>query len=139
MNFLVFKLYLYLIIIIDELADIMLFAPSKVEECITRLAQMARATGMHLVLATQRPSVDVITGLIKANIPCRIAFNVASAVDSRVIIDGPGADKLLGKGDMLYVPPDSSKRGRIQGTYVSDKEIKDLIAYLKDTGEELKV
>jgi S-DNA-T family DNA segregation ATPase FtsK/SpoIIIE len=126
----------YLIIIIDELADVMLFAPSKVEECITRLAQMARATGIHLVLATQRPSVDVITGLIKANIPCRISFNVASAIDSRVILDGPGAEKLLGKGDMLYVPPESSKPRRIQGTFVADKEIKAVIDHLKATGVE---
>jgi S-DNA-T family DNA segregation ATPase FtsK/SpoIIIE len=126
----------YLVVILDELADIILFAPSKVEDAITRLAQMARATGIHLVLATQRPSVDVITGLIKANIPTRIAFNVASAVDSRVIIDSVGAEKLLGKGDMLYVPPESSKPKRIQGTYVSDKEIKAMIDHLKSSGVE---
>lgn len=124
----------YIVIIIDELADIMLFAPREVEEAITKLAQMARATGMHLVLATQRPSVDVLTGLIKANVPSRIAFNVASMVDSRVILDSPGAEKLLGKGDMLYIPPSQSKPTRIQGTYVSDSEINNLIDYLKNMG-----
>lgn len=124
----------YLVIVVDELADIMLFAPSEVEDLITRIAQMARATGIHLVLATQRPSVDVITGLIKANIPCRIAFNVSSMVDSRVILDTPGAEKLLGRGDMLYTPPDQAKPTRIQGTYVSDQEIGKLIEYLRNTG-----
>ena len=124
----------YLVIIIDELADIMLLARNEVENDITRLAQMARAVGIHLILATQRPSVDVITGLIKANIPCRIAFNVTSMVDSKVIIDGPGAEKLLGRGDMLYVPPDQAKPKRIQGAFVKDKEITDLINYLRSTG-----
>lgn len=124
----------YLLIVIDELADIMLFAPNDVEDAITRLAQMARATGIHLIISTQRPSTDVITGLIKANIPCRIAFNVASMVDSRVILDTPGAEKLLGKGDMLYIPPEQAKPTRIQGTYVSDKEIETLITYLKQQG-----
>ncbi len=123
-----------IVIVIDELADIMLFAPAEVEESVTRIAQMARAVGIHLVLATQRPSVDVITGLIKANIPTRIAFNVSSMMDSRVIIDGPGAEKLLGRGDMLYVPPDQAKPVRIQGTYVSDTEIKGLIQHIKDQG-----
>jgi S-DNA-T family DNA segregation ATPase FtsK/SpoIIIE len=126
----------YIVIIIDELADIMLFSPGEVEEAVTKLAQMARATGVHLVLATQRPSVDVITGLIKANIPTRIAFNVTSMVDSRVILDTPGAEKLLGRGDMLYIPPNQSKPTRIQGTYVSDKEITSLIDYLKNLGME---
>jgi len=121
----------YLVIVIDELADIILFAPSEVEDSITRLAQMARATGIHLVLATQRPSVDVLTGLIKANINCRIAFNVNSMVDSRVIIDSPGAEKLLGRGDMLYIPPTQSKPSRIQGTFLSDKDTKQLIDFLK--------
>lgn len=127
----------YIVIVIDELADIMLAAPTKVEDLIVRLAQMARATGIHLVLATQRPSVNVITGLIKANIPTRIAFNVASMIDSRVIIDSPGAEKLLGRGDMLYVPPDRPLPTRIQGTYVTNEEIKGLIEYLKkaDTGD----
>jgi S-DNA-T family DNA segregation ATPase FtsK/SpoIIIE len=114
----------------------MLFAPSEVEDAITRLAQMARATGIHLLLATQRPSVDVITGLIKANIPCRISFNVTSMVDSRVIIDTPGAEKLLGKGDMLFIPPNQSRPTRIQGTFVSETEIRQLIDYLKETGIE---
>lgn len=123
----------FIIIIIDELADIMLIAPNEVEEKITRLAQMSRAVGIHLVLATQRPSVNVITGLIKANIPCRIAFQVISMIDSRVIIDSPGAEKLLGSGDMLYVPPDQAKPKRIQGAFISDKEIKDLITHLKST------
>lgn len=124
----------YLVIIIDELADLMLYAPADVEDCITRLAQMARATGIHLVLATQRPSVDVITGLIKANIPTRIAFTVSSGTDSRVIIDQPGAEKLLGRGDMLFVPPDQAKPSRIQGTYVSDKEIRALIDDIRKSG-----
>ncbi len=124
----------YIVIVIDELADIMLAAPTKVEDLIVRLAQMARATGIHLVLATQRPSVNVITGIIKANIPTRIAFNVASMIDSRVIIDSPGAEKLLGRGDMLYVPPDRPLPTRIQGTYVTNDEIKGLIDYLKKTG-----
>ncbi len=126
----------YIIIIIDELADIMLIAKNEVENAITRLAQMARAVGIHLVLATQRPSVDVITGLIKANIPCRIAFNVTSMIDSKVIIDGPGAEKLLGRGDMLYIPPDQAKPRRIQGAFVKDKEINDLISFLKKSGIE---
>jgi S-DNA-T family DNA segregation ATPase FtsK/SpoIIIE len=124
----------YIVIIIDELADIMLFAPADVEEAITRIAQMARATGMHLVLATQRPSVDVITGLIKANIPTRIAFAVASMMDSRVVLDSPGAEKLLGRGDMLYIPPDQAKPTRIQGTFISDREIHGLIDFLKKSG-----
>lgn len=125
----------YIVIVVDELADIMLFAPSKVEDLITRIAQMARATGIHLVLATQRPSVNVITGLIKANIPARIAFNVTSMVDSRVIIDTPGAEKMLGKGDMLFVPPDQAMPKRIQGTFVNNGEIKALINYLKQQAE----
>ncbi|MBP9819621.1 DNA translocase FtsK [Candidatus Woesebacteria bacterium] len=124
-----------IVIVIDELADIMLFAPGEVEESITRIAQMARAVGIHLVLATQRPSVDVITGLIKANIPGRIAFNVSSMTDSRVILDTPGAEKLLGKGDMLFVPPDLAKPLRIQGTYVSDAEIRELINFIKSQGQ----
>ena len=124
----------YIVIFVDELADIMLFAPVEVEDAITRIAQMARATGIHLVVSTQRPSVDVITGLIKANIPSRIAFAVSSMIDSKVIIDTPGAEKLLGRGDMLYVPPDSAKPTRIQGAFVSDKEIKSLIDFLKKQG-----
>lgn len=126
----------YIVIVIDELQNLMEFAPVEVEDSIVRLAAMARATGIHLVLATQRPSVDVITGIIKANIPCRIAFNVSSMIDSRVILDQPGAEKLLGKGDMLYVPPDASKPMRIQGVYVSDTEIRNLIGFLKRSGIE---
>ena len=121
----------YILIVIDELAEIILYAPSDVEDAITRLAQMARATGIHLVLATQRPSVDVLTGLIKANINCRISFNVNSMVDSRVIIDSPGAEKLLGRGDMLYIPPDQAKPTRIQGTFISEKDTKSLIDIIK--------
>ncbi len=124
----------YIVIVIDELNDLMQFAPVEIEDAICRIAQMARATGIHLIVATQRPSVDVITGLIKANIPCRIAFNVSSMVDSRVIIDTPGAEKLLGRGDMLYVPPEASKPMRIQGVYVSDTEIRNLISFLKKSG-----
>lgn len=124
----------YIVIIIDELADIILFAPARVEDAICRVAQMARATGIHLVIATQRPSVDVLTGLIKANIPCRISFAVSSMVDSRVILDTPGAEKLLGRGDMLYIPPDQAKPTRIQGAFVSDAEVKSLIEFLKQTG-----
>jgi S-DNA-T family DNA segregation ATPase FtsK/SpoIIIE len=124
----------YIIIFIDELADIMLFAPVEVEDTITRIAQMARATGIHLVIATQRPSVDIITGLIKANIPARIAFAVSSMIDSRVIIDQPGAEKLLGRGDMLYLPPDSAKPSRLQGAFISDREIHQLIDFLKKQG-----
>ncbi|OGH04580.1 MAG: hypothetical protein A2W22_04930 [Candidatus Levybacteria bacterium RBG_16_35_11] len=126
-----FQVLPYIVIFIDELADLMAFAPVAVEDAIARLAQMARATGIHLVVSTQRPSVDVITGLIKANIPCRIAFNVSSMIDSRVIIDMPGAEKLLGRGDMLYIPPDQAKPTRIQGTFVSEKEVKRLVEFLK--------
>ncbi|MFZ5365721.1 MAG: DNA translocase FtsK [Patescibacteria group bacterium] len=121
----------YIVIIIDELADIILFAPVEVEDAICRIAQMARATGIHLVISTQRPSVDVLTGLIKANIPCRISFAVSSMVDSRVILDQGGAEKLLGRGDMLYIPPDQAKATRIQGAFVSEPEIQRLIDFLR--------
>jgi S-DNA-T family DNA segregation ATPase FtsK/SpoIIIE len=124
----------YIVLFIDELADIMLFSPVEVEDAVTRIAQMSRATGIHMVLATQRPSVDVITGLIKANIPSRIAFAVASQVDSRVILDTQGAEKLLGKGDMLYLPPEQAKPIRIQGAFVNDREIATLVAFLKNQG-----
>ena len=125
----------YIVILIDEMADIMMSKnANEVEHNIVRLAQMARATGIHLVLATQRPSVNVLTGLIKANIPARIAFQVTSMTDSRVIIDSPGAEKLLGKGDMLFIPPESSKPARIQGAFVSEKEIKNLIEFIRNTG-----
>lgn len=124
----------YIVLVVDELADIMLFSPVEVEDSVTRIAQMSRATGIHMVLATQRPSVDVITGLIKANIPTRIAFAVSSQVDSRVILDGQGAEKLLGRGDMLYLSPTQAKPTRIQGAFVSDKEVKGLVSYLKNQG-----
>lgn len=124
----------YIVIFIDELADLMSLAAVEVEDSIARLAQMARATGIHLVLATQRPSVDVLTGLIKANVPCRISFSVSSMVDSKVIIDTPGAEKLLGRGDMLYVPPDQAKPTRIQGTFVSDQDVKRLVNFIKSRG-----
>jgi S-DNA-T family DNA segregation ATPase FtsK/SpoIIIE len=113
----------YIILVIDELADLMMMAPDETEKIICRLAQMARATGIHLILATQRPSVDVVTGLIKANFPARIAFTVATTVDSRVIIDGPGAEKLLGRGDMLVVTPEQSMPMRAQGCFLNEKEI----------------
>ncbi len=121
----------YIVFVIDELADLMIFASSDAEELITRIAQMARATGIHLVLATQRPSVDVITGLMKANIPTRVAFSVSSLVDSRVIIDTPGAEKLLGKGDMLYLPADQAKPRRIQGPFITEKEVSEVVKFLK--------
>jgi DNA segregation ATPase FtsK/SpoIIIE, S-DNA-T family len=121
----------FLLIVIDELADLMMIAPNETESTITRLAQLARATGIHMILATQRPSVDVVTGLIKANFPARIAFAVASGVDSRVILDQPGAERLLGRGDMLYQAPDSPAPVRLQGVFVSDHEIQKLVEYWK--------
>jgi len=121
-----------IIVIIDELADLMMIAPAEVEDSICRLAQMARAAGMHLVVATQRPSVDVITGLIKANIPSRISFAVSSQMDSRTILDAGGAEKLLGKGDMLYFPVGASKPLRVQGAYLSDKEVETLTTFLEN-------
>ena len=127
----------YIIFVIDELADLMVFAPGDVEALITRIAQMARATGIHLVLATQSPRVDVITGLIKANIPTRLAFNVSSMIDSRVIIDMPGAEKLLGKGDMLFLPPDQAKPRRIQGPFITEKEASQLVKFIRSQGPEV--
>ncbi len=117
----------FIVVIIDELADVMMMAPEETERLICRLAQMARATGIHLLIATQRPSVDVITGLIKANFPARISFAVTSQIDSRVVLDMAGAEKLLGRGDMLYMAPDSSKTVRLQGTWVSDQELEQLV------------
>ncbi len=121
----------YIVVVVDELADLMMLAPQETEKAICRLAQMARATGIHLIIATQRPSVDVVTGLIKANFPARIAFAVASSVDSRVILDIPGAERLLGRGDMLFMPPDSPQPIRLQGAFVSDAELHRLIGYWK--------
>lgn len=123
-----------IVIIIDELADLMMVAPNDVEDAICRLAQMARAAGMHLVIATQRPSVDVITGIIKANIPSRIAFAVSSQVDSRTILDMAGAEKLLGKGDMLFYPVGEPKPIRVKGAFVSDKEVEKVVEYIKQQG-----
>lgn len=120
-----------IVIIIDELADLMMVAPNDVEDAICRLAQMARAAGMYLVIATQRPSVDVITGLIKANIPSRISFAVSSQVDSRTILDMAGAEKLLGKGDMLFSPMGQTKPIRVQGAFVSDKEVEAVVSFIK--------
>ncbi|MBO0682639.1 MAG: DNA translocase FtsK [Candidatus Dormibacteraeota bacterium] len=125
----------YIVIVIDELADLMMVAAGEVEELICRIAQLARAVGIHLVIATQRPSTDIITGLIKANIPSRIAFAVGSQVDSRVILDSSGAEKLLGRGDMLYLPVDAGKATRIQGAFVSDREVDHLCSFWKDQGE----
>jgi len=119
----------YIVFIVDELADLMMIAPEDVEEAICRLAQLARAAGIHLVIATQRPSVDVVTGLIKANFTARIAFNMTSQVDSRTILDSAGAEKLLGRGDMLYMPPDAAKPVRLQGAHVSDQEIERLVEF----------
>ncbi|MGB8432893.1 MAG: DNA translocase FtsK 4TM domain-containing protein [Burkholderiales bacterium] len=125
----------YIVVVIDELADLMLVAGKKVEELIARLAQKARASGIHLILATQRPSVDVITGLIKANIPTRIAFQVSSKVDSRTILDQHGAEALLGQGDMLYLPPGSGMPIRVHGAFVADHEVHEVVDYLKKQGE----
>ncbi|MEK7827746.1 MAG: DNA translocase FtsK 4TM domain-containing protein [Thermodesulfobacteriota bacterium] len=125
----------YIVVIIDELADLMMVAQRNVEESLTRLAQMARAAGIHLILATQRPSVDVITGIIKANFPTRISFKVSSKVDSRTILDQLGADKLLGDGDMLFIPPGSSRLTRIHGPYVSDREIERIVDFVKKQGK----
>ncbi len=124
-----------IVIIVDELADLMMVSPKDVEDAICRLAQMARAAGMHLVIATQRPSVDVITGIIKANIPSRIAFAVSSQVDSRTILDSMGAEKLLGKGDMLFYPSGASKATRVQGAFISDGDVEKIVDFLKKDGE----
>ncbi|OGO36363.1 MAG: hypothetical protein A2147_02590 [Chloroflexi bacterium RBG_16_57_8] len=126
----------YLVLVIDELADLMMQSGDEVERILCRLAQLARAVGIHLVVATQRPSVDVITGLIKANFPTRISFAVTSQVDSRTILDGAGAEKLLGKGDMLYMPTDAAKPKRLQGCYVSDQEIERLVYFWNNQRKE---
>jgi len=123
----------YIVVFIDELADLMFTAPADVENAIARLAQMARASGIHLILATQRPSVDVITGLIKANFPARISFQVTSKIDSRTILDSMGAEKLLGMGDMLYMIP-GVKIVRIHGAFISDTEVKEITSFIKDQG-----
>jgi S-DNA-T family DNA segregation ATPase FtsK/SpoIIIE len=125
----------YIVIIVDELADLMMVAAAEVEDAICRLAQMARAAGMYLIIATQRPSVDVITGLIKANVPSRIAFAVSSQVDSRTILDMGGAERLIGKGDMLYYPIGASKPTRAQGAWISDQEVEALVRYWRQQGE----
>ncbi|EUJ29749.1 FtsK/SpoIIIE family protein [Listeria grayi FSL F6-1183] len=125
----------YILIVIDELADLMMVAPSDVEEAISRIAQKARACGIHMIVATQRPSVDVITGLIKANIPTRISFSVSSQIDSRTILDVGGAEKLLGRGDMLFLANGTNKPVRLQGTFVSDEEIDAVVAHVRNQGE----
>jgi S-DNA-T family DNA segregation ATPase FtsK/SpoIIIE len=124
-----------LVIIVDELADLMMVAKSEVESAICRLAQLARAAGIHLIIATQRPSVDVITGLIKANMPSRIAFAVSSQVDSRTILDMAGAEKLIGRGDMLFYPQNYQKPARIQGAFVSDEEVTEVVKYIREHNE----
>ena len=125
----------YIVVLADEFADMMMVVGKKVEELITRLAQKARAAGIHLILATQRPSVDVITGLIKANIPSRIAFQVSSKIDSRTILDQMGAEQLLGNGDMLYLPPGTVMPLRVHGAFVSDEEVHRVVNYLKQQGQ----
>jgi S-DNA-T family DNA segregation ATPase FtsK/SpoIIIE len=124
----------FIVVVVDELADLMMVAGNEVEESICRLAQMARAVGIHLILATQRPSVDVITGLIKANLPSRVSFRVSSKIDSRTILDSNGAEQLLGKGDMLFLPPASSRHVRLHGPYISEQESARLASFLRKQG-----
>jgi S-DNA-T family DNA segregation ATPase FtsK/SpoIIIE len=124
-----------IVVVIDELADLMMVAGKQIEQLIARLAQKARAAGIHLILATQRPSVDVITGLIKANIPTRVAFQVSSKIDSRTILDQMGAESLLGAGDMLFLPPGTGYPQRVHGAFVADEEVHSVVEYLKQFGE----
>ena len=124
----------YWVVVVDELADLMMVSAGEVQTSLVRLAQIARAVGIHLIIATQRPSVDVVTGLIKANFPTRIAFQVASKVDSRTVLDGNGAEQLLGRGDMIYVPPGANKQMRVHGAWVADDEVKGICEFLRKQG-----
>ena len=132
------KLLPKIVIIVDELADLMMVSPKEVEDSICRLAQKARAAGMHLIVATQRPSVDVVTGLIKANIPSRIAFAVASSLESRIILDNSGAEKLVGRGDMLFAPVGIAKPQRVQGAFVSEGEVETIVDFVRTNNSKVR-